>query len=101
MIYHITKQVDLVEPMQNFDHCPKGIHTHNAIFSIQINSDLLESALVEKIKDILTENTIYLQERWSLHYLAEVMKEEMLNSGFLVNRVRLKLKDLDMIEAEV
>lgn len=101
MIYNVTKQVDLVESMQNFDNCPKGIHSHNAVFTIRIDSDLLESALIEKIMDTLTENTIYLQERWSLHHLAEVMKDELLNSGLVVNRVKLKLKDMEMIEAEV
>ena len=100
MIFNINRKIDLVESFQNFNHCPKGTHTHNAVFKLKIDTSLLESsALIEKIQDTLSENIIYLQDRWTLHFLAETMLNELKASEIDVKQVNLKLEDME-IDAE-
>ena len=100
MIYKINRIIDCVEGFNTFEHCPSGLHTHKASFTLKIQSELPESEFLAKIDDVLTENIVYMQDKWSLGLLAEIMRQELSASELSVLQINLKLNDFD-VEVEI
>lgn len=99
-MYLIRKTIDISENFQNFKHCPKGLHAHTAFFTIKINSDEDSIAVLDKINDILTENTVYMREQWTLELMAETLKNELVSSDIDVKQINLVILDVP-IEVEI
>jgi len=100
MIYIIEKEISLSEIQKNFEHCPEGFHTHFAKFKVRLESNLEDFELHLKIKDVLTENTLFMETKWSLHALADILKNELISSGFGVIQVNFSIADMS-IEAQI
>lgn len=95
-MYIIELAVNCLENRQNYRSCPQELHSHKVLFDIYLDSASVENEeeILDKIAVTFADPNIFLESSWSVKSLAEEMMKDLINSEFVVKKVKAKLAEL-------